>query len=329
LKDLTLIISASRRTDIPAFFAPWFINRIRAGFCTVPNPFNNKHVSTVSLLVEDVEVIVIWTRNPRPLFPYLGELTQRGYKFYFQYTILDNPHPIDPGSPPLKSSIQTFKELSNLIGSDRVIWRYDPIVFSSQTNISFHVKAYEKISSALSGFTHRSVISIMDRYAKADNRLKQLFGQGYQLMSAQDVQASLYQLVPSLVQIASRSQMEIVSCAEQIDLSVFGVRAGKCIDDNYIQKVFGLVVESKKDSSQRKECGCVVSKDIGMYDSCLFGCQYCYATHSFNRARLNHEGHDPQSPSLLGRYEPDLQVQCSKTLSNNNTTQLNLFKEDE
>lgn len=300
-----MIISASRRTDIPAFYAAWFMNRVRAGYCTVPNPFNRGQVGRVSLLPEDVDVLVFWTRNPRPLFPYLAELDQRGFKYYFQYTILDHPRAIEPKSPPVEAAIRTCCELAAQVGPQRVFWRYDPIVFSDQTGVAFHRAAYQRIAAALQGAACRSVISIMDDYAKAHGRLNRLPAQGYRLLEPAGTAEAIQQLVPALVQIAAQSGLEIVSCAETFDLGPLGVRPGKCIDDDYIRQVFGLQVGSKKDPSQRKACGCVASKDIGMYDSCLFGCQYCYATQSFELAQRRHAEHDPESPSLLGWHEED------------------------
>ena len=146
-----MIISASRRTDIPAFYAKWFMNRIRAGYCAVPNPFNRDQVSHVSLNPEDVDVIVLWTRNARPLLPRLAELDERGYRYYFQYTLMDNPHPIEAKSPPLEASQKTFRALADRIGPDKAIWRYDPIVFSNVTGPEFHQKTYEHIAQALRG----------------------------------------------------------------------------------------------------------------------------------------------------------------------------------
>src|SRR5512135_950390 len=128
-----MIISASRRTDIPAFYSRWFMNRVRAGYCTVPNPFNANQVKRISLLPEEVDVIVFWTRNPRPLFPFLKELDVRGVRYYFQFTLLDNPRSIDPKTPPAESALQTFRALSEQVGPARVIWRYDPLVLSQIT----------------------------------------------------------------------------------------------------------------------------------------------------------------------------------------------------
>lgn len=163
-----MIISASRRTDIPAFYAAWFMNRVRAGYCTVPNPFNRNQISYISLCPQDVDVIVFWTRNPRPLFTALDELDSQGYRYYLQFTVMDNPRIIDPKSPPVAIAIKTFKALAERVGSDRVIWRYDPIVLSAVTDPAFHLSCYTTIAKQLRGYTTRSVISVMDVYKKGD-----------------------------------------------------------------------------------------------------------------------------------------------------------------
>jgi len=298
-----MIISASRRTDIPAFYSEWFMNRIRAGYCTVPNPFNRSQVSVVSLKPEDVDVIVFWTRNPRPLFPHLAELDRRGYRYYFQYTVMDNPRAIDPKSPPVVTATATFRELAGLVGPERVIWRYDPIVLSEVTPVEFHSSAHAHIAAALAGCTRRNVISILDIYRKAHKRLAQLSREGVTVedIGAGPMPAQLGDLLRQLAATAKTHDMQIVSCAEELDMRQCGIEPGKCVDDDYIVRTFGLRLPGKKDPTQRKACGCVVSKDIGMYDSCLFGCQYCYATSSFERAKQNHDDeHHANSPSLLG-----------------------------
>jgi hypothetical protein len=299
-----MIISASRRTDIPAFYSEWFTNRIRAGECTVPNPFNRGQVSTVSLSPKDVDVIVFWTRNPRPLLPHLAELEERGYRYYFQYTLLDNPRAIDPKSPPVEAAIKTFRELAGMIGPQRVIWRYDPIVLSGATPPDFHAGAHRRIAEALAGCAGRNVISIVDIYRKAQKRLGQVRRQGIAIeeVKADALPPAMGDLLLQLAATARANGMEITSCAEEMDLRPYGIQPGKCVDDDYVARTFGLRLPNKKDPSQRAACGCVVSKDIGMYDSCLFGCQYCYATSSFETARQNYEEHNPCSPSLVGWY---------------------------
>ncbi len=299
-----MIISASRRTDIPAFYTEWFMNRLRVGYCTVPNPFNLSQVRRVSLLPEDVDMIVFWTRNPRPLFPYLKELDVRGYRYYFQFTLLDNPRLIDPKTPPAEAALHTFRDLSEQTDPRRVIWRYDPLVLSQITPPDFHLETFERLARSLSGYTQRTVISLVDEYPKARKRLEALQQSGASLLPSSNLPAlDFTHLMSSLAGIAAGNGMEIMSCAEEIDLQPYGIRPGKCVDDGYIQEVFGLDVTHQKDPGQRKACGCVVSRDIGMYDSCLFGCKYCYATSDFERSKINYDAHNPESPSLLGWYE--------------------------
>jgi len=292
-----LIISASRRTDIPAIYSKWFINRIRAGFCTVPNPFNPDQISNVSLEPENVDLIVFWTRNPKPLIPHLKELNARGYSYYFLYTLMDNPRILDPKSPSPEISLDTFRKLSDHIGPDKMIWRYDPIVLSNVTDIEFHKQRFELIADNLRGHTFRCIISFVDIYRKIEGRLKRLNDEGFLFREWNDM--NLSEILNSMVGIAGNNGIEIRSCASKKDLTSFGTPAGKCIDDIYIADVFKKHLYLKKDHSQRKNCNCVSSKDIGMYDSCIYGCRYCYATTSFERARLNHKRHNPDSPSLI------------------------------
>ena len=313
-----MIISASRRTDIPAFYARWFMNRIQAGYCEVPSPFNRNQVTHVSLDPADVDVIVFWTRNPRPLFPYLDELDQRGYRYYFLFTLLNNPRYLDPHSPRLKKGLRTFHELAGRIGPERVIWRYDPIVFGRTvkgapwrddpiishliTDVAFHKATYSHMAQKLKSHTHRCVISFLNLYAKARRRMERVADGRLEFVPPEDLPVEQFaSLMGHLVETARVNGMEILSCAEDRDLENFDIRPGKCIDDTYINNQFGLDVTGKKDPGQRKACGCVSSRDIGMYDSCLFECSYCYATRSFTLAKINRRRHHRlDSPRLIG-----------------------------
>jgi hypothetical protein len=251
-----------------------------------------------------VEVIVFWTRHARPLIPHLTELDRRGYRYYFQYTLLDNPRALDPRTPSLPAALDTFRLLADHVGPERVIWRYDPLVFSQATGASFHRHRFQEIAQTLRGHTHHVVISVMDLYRKIRGRLGALAQQGVEVFPYDGEPSPRFErLMRDMAEIAGENEMEISSCAEEIDLRPFGIRPGKCIDDATIAQLFRLSVSGRKDPSQRKACGCVVSKDIGMYDSCLFGCRYCYATADFDRSRANWRSHDPESPSLLGQYD--------------------------
>jgi DNA repair photolyase len=299
-----MIISASRRTDIPAFYARWLINRLREGFCWVPNPFNPAQIAEISLRLVDVDAIVFWTRNPRPLLSYLDELDERAFRYYFQYTLLDYPRSIEPHTPPPLQALSTLRKLADRVGAARVIWRYDPILLSSATSPDYHIEKFSRIAETLRGYTERVVISFFDNYPKLHRRMKELAERGVRVrvesdpFEPEDLVCEQMQLAKQLAEIARQTNLEIVSCAEEINLLPSGIKPGKCIDPELIGRIFGLEMASVKDPNQRKACGCAISRDIGIYDTCLFGCQYCYANHTFGRSFENYRAHRPDSMVL-------------------------------
>ena len=296
-----MIISASRRTDIPAFYSEWFINRIRAGYCEVVNPFNSSQIAHVSLQPVDVDIIVFWTRHAAPLMPRLEELDARGYAYYFLYSILGYPRSIEPYSPTLEIAIRTFKNLSNRIGAPRVIWRYDPILISEHTSLTYHQRQFQRISRSLENFTQRVIISFVDRYTKTRHRFLRLAAQGYDLTEPSAIpQDDILDFLTTLGKEADEHGMEVTFCAEEGLPVAQNVRQGKCIDDEFIGREFGIKINTIKDPYQRKACRCVISKDIGVYDSCLFGCRYCYACVGSEKAIQMYTRHNPGSPRLIG-----------------------------
>lgn len=294
-----MIISASRRTDIPSFYHRWFMNRIRDGFLLTRNPYNANQIRRISLLPEDVEAIVFWTRDPEKLLKHLPELS--AYNYYFQYTITGYPKGLEKHLPSTYKSIETFIRLSDLIGAERVIWRYDPILISDMSSIEEHKRKFSKIASLLSGKTKKVVISFADLYQKTEKNLNAISGLKYHdILNNKD---ELLDLCSYMVNVCKTHKLEIETCAEELDLLDLGIGHGKCIDDNLLNKVFNLDLSLKKDSGQRAECGCVKSVDIGQYNTCLHGCSYCYATYSEATVKKNKLKHDPNSPFLLGGVE--------------------------
>jgi DNA repair photolyase len=302
------IISVSRRTDIPAFYSEWFINRIREGFCYVPHPiYPQRKLQLVNLRPEDVEIIAFWTRDPLPLMRYLPELDKRGYKYYFQYTIVGYPKIIDPKSPPLQKALKTFQNLSDRIGKEKVVWRYDPILFSNLSPYEWHIKQISDIARQLRGKTERLVISFIDPYRKTTRRLSKETGRDFQL-SPETFNPESYKPLAQWIGLeVQRLGMEVVTCAERLDLYEYGIAHGKCIDDALISRILGREIVSRKDPGQRKHCGCVVSKDIGVNCTCVFGCKYCYATQSIAKAQKNFREHDPSAPCLV-KWAEDCEV---------------------
>lgn len=290
-----MIISASRRTDIPAFYSEWFMNRIREEYVLNRNPFNANQIKKIILTPYQVDAIVFWTRNPKPLMKYLDELNEKGFNYYFQYTITGYPRELEKYTPHPTKAIETFIELSEKIGKEKVIWRYDPIIFTEYTPFDEHIRLFEKISTHLENKTNKVVISFADPYKKITKKLE--------VVQYQDIlenKNKLYELVKQISEIAKSRNMLIESCSEEIDLDYCGIKHGKCIDDELIEKLFNINLHIGKDKNQRKECGCVQSVDIGMYNTCSHGCAYCYATFSDSTVEKNKLLHDKNSPLLIG-----------------------------
>jgi len=291
-----MILSVSRRTDIPAFYSDWFYNRIREGQVCVRNPMNRHQVSKIRLSPDVIDCIVFWSKNPAPMLPRLGELAD--YMYYFQFTVTPYDKKLEKGLPQKESVIETFRRLSDRIGPKRVIWRYDPILFSQSMDVSYHLRGFEAIAKRLASCTQTCVISFVDLYQKTRRNLR--------ATTAREPSADeITRLAAGLAAIASSYGIRIQTCAERIDLEPMGIRHGRCIDRILIEGLLGCRLEVAKDRNQRPECGCVQSVDIGAYDTCSHGCLYCYANTDTKTVCRNRGLHDPSSPLLIGRIGED------------------------
>lgn len=305
-----MIISVSRRTDIPAFYTPWLLNRLKAGFVLIKNPFNRK-VSRVSLLPEDVDAFVFWTRNASMLMKNIDAL--KDYNYYFQYTITGYPKAIEKNVKSPYKTIENFVELSNIIGKEKIIWRYDPILISNTLTLNEHKRLFTKIADNLVGKTNKVVISFADFYKKTIKNLSLI--ENFKYIDILNEEAIMNELVKFMVKIANDRGMMIETCAESIDLSYLGVQHGKCIDDRLLKKVFNINFSSKKDIGQREACGCIKSIDIGEYNTCLHNCTYCYATYDLDSVKNNKLKHSSDSPFLIGDakdVDPELLIPAIK-----------------
>lgn len=309
-----MILSASRRTDIPNYYSEWLARRFRAGFLCVRNPMNFRQVSRITLNPNVIDCIVFWTKNPAPMLPYLDEY--RRYMYYFQFTLTGYGKDIEPGLPDKRRIlIPAFCELADRIGRDRVIWRYDPIFLSDHYTLDYHVKAFTRIAEALAGRTRRVVISFLDDYEKTKRNMKGINIQGL-------TKEKMRRLAHSFAVIAGRYGMEIQTCAEKIDLSEYGITHGACIDREYIEHLLGCRLRAGKDHGQRPECRCMESVEIGSYHTCRNGCRYCYANFSDGRVQARIRDFDVDSLILCGKMEPEDRIteRKMKTLRENQMT---------
>ena len=302
-----MIISASRRTDIPAYYSDWFYNRLREGYVLVRNPMNIHQVSRVSLSPDLVDGIVFWTKNPTPMLERLHELER--YMYYFQFTLTPYGEDVEPNLPSKRNVIiPGFMELSNKVGSERVIWRYDPILLSPRYTVQNHIHYFEVLAKTLKGFTKKCVISFVDMYRNTAKNIDSL-----RLEETADRDMIL--IAQRCSQIAGACGMELCTCSEAIDLSRYGVSRGSCIDKSLFEHLLGCRLKLAKDPNQRKECGCAASIDIGAYNSCKNMCKYCYANYSENTVNKNYNLHNPNSPLLYGDMGEEDRVTERKMIS--------------
>ena len=263
-----MILSVSRRTDIPAFFSKWFINRIREGYVLVRNPMNYHQISKINLSPKLIDCIVFWTKNAKSMLPYLKEIGEQ-YPFYFQYTLNAYGKDVEQNLPPLNERLKTIKMLSQTIGKERVIWRYDPILLSPTYNIEWHVEQFKILAQELSNYVETCVFSFLDLYPKINKNIKEC-----------DIRAcnetEMNQIAGAFADIGKHYNLQLKTCAELIDLEMYGIKHNSCIDPELISRIIGFKIQAVKDKNQRSECGCVESIDIGQYNTCRHNCRYCY-----------------------------------------------------
>lgn len=285
-----MIVSASRRTDIPAWYADWFFHRVTEGTVLVKNPFNPRQIRAISLAPPAVDAIVFWTKNPHPMLDRLALLND--YTYYFQFTLNAYLQDIEAHLPPKPALRDTFIRLSDIIGPEKIIWRYDPVLLNDTYTVSYHIDHFGETARNLRGYTGKVVFSFIDFYksiAKAVQRL------GIKPFGIDDK----HTIAAQFAAIAGEHGLSIETCAEDIDLSEYGIPHGHCIDTNLIAALRGCPLTIGRDKNQRSPCGCAASVDIGAYHSCQNGCAYCYANHSPAAAQRNAGRHDPFSPLLL------------------------------
>ncbi len=314
-----VIISASRATDIPAFYADWLINRIKKGYVKWKNPFNGQY-SYVSFA--KARLFVFWTKNPGPLIEKLSFFDNQAYHYYFQYTLNDyQMEGWEPRLPSLERRIDSFKRLSDQIGKEKVIWRFDPIIVTDRLYPDDILARIENIGNQVHAFTQRLVFSFIDVdcYRKVKSNLSGLSA------NIRDIDPdTMDYLAKGIAALNQNWGLALGTCAEKVDLDKYDIEHNRCVDDRLIVQLFAqddklmeylgyrktdqtdfladtpeYSYEKIKDKGQRKACGCIQSKDIGQYDTCPHGCVYCYANASQETAQLNYEKTGNESELLL------------------------------
>lgn len=323
LAQTPVIVSASRSTDIPTFYADWFVERWKAGYVKWKNPFNG---TPLYVSFKDTRVVVFWTKNPKPMLKHLDFLDENVKNYYFQFTVNDYDKEGYEGKVPrVESRINTFKELSDRIGKDRVVWRFDPLLLTKDIDVNELLRRLKNIGDQIHTYTSKLVFSFADIsiYKKVENNLKR-----ENISYIEFGPETMIQFAQGLNKLNEEWNLELATCAEKFDLNKYGITHNKCIDDDIMIKLFhhdtelmkflgvqfieptlfepfeGILKTKKmKDRGQREACGCIMSKDIGEYNTCPHECVYCYANTSKENAFKNYKSHtaNPVSETITGK----------------------------
>lgn len=307
-----MIVTASRRTDIPAFYSGWFMNRIRDGYALVPNPRNSQRLGRVELSVRNVDCIVFWTKNPAPMMERFAELESLGYPFIVHFTLTPYGRDVEPGLPPKKRLLDTFVELAERIGRQRVIWRYDPVAVDGRFSVHWHMERFSAMCGTLHGHAHRCMLSFVDPYKSIARSFRGVTHEEMRSIAA------------GFARVAGEYDINLSTCAETVGFEEFGIEHGACVDRKHIEQVVGSRLDVKIDANQREMCLCAEAVDIGAYDTCPHGCTYCYAVSGAEKAARALESHDPAAPMLTG-YPTGAEIVTDRTKGSHKSTQFSLI----
>lgn len=308
-----MIINTGMRTDIPAFYAEWFIKRIREGYVYTRNPYNNTQVTKYRLTPEVVDVLAFCTKNPSPMLPYMEELKKYGQ--YWFVTITPYGTDLEPNVPPKEQVMEDFLKLSQIVGADSMGWRYDPIIITDKYTVERHISDFSMMAEKLAGYTHTCVISFIDLYKK----VRRNFSEAKEVAYADKIA-----LGKEFIRICKKYDMVVKPCAEGDELAGYGADCSGCMTKRTFEKAIHCRLDAPKIKSQRSECACLLGKDIGQYDTCGHLCRYCYANVNPDAVRRNMKLHNPQSPFLVGDLREDDVIHEANQSSWRNE-QMNLF----
>ena len=299
-----MIINTGCRTDIPAFYAKWLMNRIREGYVLVRNPYNPNQVTKYNLSPEVVDCLAFCTKNPEPMLSYLDKLDM--YKQYWFVTITPYGKDIEPNVPDKKKVMESFKKLSNHIGVDSIGWRYDPIFIGDGFDVNKHITCFGNMAKELKGYTHNCTISFLDLYEKVKRNAPNI---------NPPTKEEQIEMAKAFSKIGKENDMVIHACCEKTYLSQYGLQCNGCMSQEIVEKAINNTLQPPKRKNLRQECSCLMGNDIGAYNTCGHLCKYCYANANKQFVIQNMKKHDDNSPFLIGRSEPGDKITEAKQKS--------------
>ncbi len=297
-----MIINTGQRTDIPAFYSKWFMNRIKEGYVLVRNPYYPTIVTKFLLNPEVVDVIGFCTKNPRPMFPYLDELKNFGQFWYVSITGFDVD--LEPNVLPIDQVIEDFKYLSNKVGKNAIGWRYTPIIVNNKYTKEYHIKMFEHIASKLDGYTSLVAFGFVDIYPKLEKNHPEI-------KDCDDI--TKIEITKAFIEIAKKHHLDLRLCSKEKWLRDYGVDVDGCMRVQDYEKSIDSKLDIRQKMEARKNyCACYLSNDIGSYNSCMHLCKYCYANGNEMTIRKNYRQHDDSSPLLIGHINPEDKIRLAR-----------------
>jgi hypothetical protein len=307
-----MIISASRRTDIPAFYSEWLINRLKDGHVLVPDPYSTDRLWYVALTPENVDCIVLWTKNPIAMLDRFEQMDRLGYKYYVHFTLTPYDKTVERNLPSKPKLVRIFQKMSEQIGASRSVWRYDPVIVDHERTIEWHLERFDQMCEDLNGHTERCFISFVDPYKSLERTFRKLTDNEMRMIAS------------GFSDTAKKYGITVFTCAETVDLSKYGVEHGACIDQGLIERVIGHRIDARNDTNQRDACGCIECVDIGAYSTCSHGCSYCYAVSNETAVMRRMAAHDPVSPIISGY--PGNEKITDRTKPSQKSRQVSIFQ---
>ena len=287
-----MILNVSGRTDIVAFYTNWFMNKYKEGYVMVRNPFYPKMVSKINF--SDVDLILFCTKNPLPIIPYLKEIDK---PIIFHTTLTPYKKDIEPNVIPKGKIIEGVKEISNIIGKENTVVRYDPIFISDKYTIEYHKKNFKTLCKMLDGYINKIIVSFIDDYKNVRNNIREI---NYKPFTEE-----IYKEIGSLSKIAKEHNITVQTCFEERNLTEYGFVKGECLSKELAYKLTGKIYKEEWKARKVAKCHCVKMVDIGVYNSCSHFCKYCYANYDEKKVNENINNHNPNSPLLIGELKED------------------------
>ena len=290
-----MIINTGGRTDTVQYYTKWLLKRFEEGYAYSRNPLFPNKVTRYELTPDAVDCVVFCSKNYRPILPDLPKITSR-FNTYFHYTITAYGKDLEPGVPSVEESVKTLKELSSIVGKQRIAWRYDPVLLTAKYSSPSHMETFAQMAKELTPYVDRCIFSFVEMYKKLEINMPELIP-----LAEKDKEA----LACGLGEIAAKYGLNIQTCGTNGDYSRYGVHSSGCMTLETLGRANGVAFKNLKHKGMRQGCRCIESRDIGAYDTCLNGCKYCYANKNPQKAFENRTHHDPDSPLLLGHLEKD------------------------